>query len=453
MIRPRTLVFCCPRHAKASISKGKTGTLTSRPHRIPLRPLPPSPVPECTNTQVAPENPKAWRALVDFLETGNDNKALAEAISKCVEIAETKGNFGRSRPLRIRLSEVREASGDRRGSLAALKEFTSNSAAVSSTTAPAPSTAKNVSAAVKNAAAETLKAAERARDAENASMKERSTRLFMEINADLVPAPAPVAPRMPVQTRPRAAAASPPKPPAVKTVAEAAKIAAAASASGRKLSTWVKNVSKAKSMRTAEEIVALGDGGRLEELAEHCARLEEAGDPSARRRAAVAVANSIAASNEEGPWVEAQLREFLNDTGNPAAREGALLAIQAMCELANPGGEPYVVALLPLVLLANGAPAAPVRAAAADAGAALARSLNPHAVRLVLPAITKAVESDAWRIKAGALEVMATLAECSPAQVALALPEIVPVVSHQVTFLCYVQCYDDQWNTRDMEVS
>lgn len=381
---------------------------------------------------MAPENPKAWRALVDFLETGNDNKALAEAVSKCVEIAETKGNFGRSRPLRIRLSEVREAFGDRRGALAALKEFTSNSAAVASTTAPPPSTAKNVSAAVKNAAAETLKAAEAVRDAENAFMKERSTRLFMEINADLVPAPAPVAPPAPVQTRPRAAA-SPPKPPAVTTVAEAAKLAAAASATGPKLSTWIKNVSKAKSMRTAEEIRALGDGDRLAELAEKCACLEEAGDASARRRAAVAVANSIAASNDEAPWVEAQLREFLGDGGSPAAREGALLAIQALCELANGGGEPYVVALLPLVLLANGAQAAPVRAAAADAGAALARSLNPHAVRVVLPTITRAVESDAWRIKAGALEVMATLAECSPAQMALALPEIVPVVSHQVS--------------------
>ena len=151
-----------------------------------------------------------------------------------------------------------------------------------------------------------------------------------------------------------------------------------------------------------------------------------------RRRAAVAVAKFIASSNAEAPWVEAQLREFIAEGSAPAAREGALLAVHAICQVAGAGGEPYVVALLPLVLTANGAQAAPVRAAAADAGAAIARALNPHAVRVVLPTITKAVESNRWRIKAGALEVMAILAESSPAQVALGLPEIVPVVSHQV---------------------
>ncbi|CAM9911023.1 unnamed protein product [Ectocarpus sp. 6 AP-2014] len=316
-------------------------------------------------TKLAPDNPKAWRALADFLETGNDNKQLAEALSKCVDIAESKGNYGRSRPLRLRLSEVREAAGDRRGALAALKAFTSNPAAVSATTATTASAAngagsgpankKNASAAAKAAAEAATKAAEAVRDTENAAMKDRSTRLFMELNADLVPA-----------------------------------------------------------------------------LAEHCGCLGEAGDASTRRRAAVAVAKSIAASNAEAPWVEAQLREFLPEGNAPPAREGALLAIHAICELAGPGGEPYVVALLPLVLQANGAQAAQVRAAAADAGAAVARTLNPHAVRVALPMITEAVANDTWRIKAGALEVMAVMAESSPQQVALALPEIVPVVSHQV---------------------
>lgn len=381
--------------------------------------------------QVAPDNPKAWRALVDFLETGNDNKALAEALDRCIEIAESKGNFGRSRPLRIRLSEVREASGDRRGSLAALKEFTSNPAAVNSTTAPQISTDKSVSSAVKTAAAAVLKDAEAVRDSENATMKDRSTRLFMEINADLVPAAARAPPPAPVQV-PRAKAPVQPAKSAVTTVAAAAAAAAAANVAGPKLTAWVKNAVKNNGVPSAEALKAMADAERMEALAEHCSSLEENGDSSAKRKAAVAVAQFIAASNAEAPWVEAQLKDFLSDGSTPAAREGALLAIHAMCEVAGPGGEPYVVALLPLVLEANGAPSAPVRAAATDAGAAVARALNPHAVRVVLPVITKAVESEVWRIKAGALEVMAIMAESSPAQVALALPEIVPVVSHQV---------------------
>lgn len=377
---------------------------------------------------------------MDFLETGNDNSALAAAITKCVEIAESKGNFGRSRPLRIRLSEVLEVNGDRRAALAVLKEFTSNSTAMSATNLPANSSGdkKNNGAGAASAAAKAANAkkaaataeAEAVRDAENAVMKERSTRLFMEINADLVPAPAPVTPPAPVErTKPKPV--TPPKPVAT-TVAAAAAVAAAVAAAGPKLSSWIESAAKGKTL-SAEELTAMGDAERLEALSEHCARLEEPGNSAKRRQAAVAVAKSIAASGAEAPWVEAQLRELLGEGSSPAAREGALLTLQAMCEVAGAAGEPYAVALLPLVLRASGDQSAVVRTAAADAGAALARMLNPHALHLVLPVLTEAIEGSVWRIKAGALEVIATLAETSPAQVALALPEIVPVVSHQVS--------------------
>lgn len=386
---------------------------------------------------MAPDNPKAWRALVDFLETGNDNNALAAALLKCVEIAESKGNFGRSRPLRIRLSEVREAAGDKRAALAALKEFTSNPVAVAAVNLPAAAAdPKNKLAGAKAPALSAAIAAEEAvRDADNATMKQRSTNLFMDINADLVPdaAPAPApAPITPIRPKP---VASPPKPAAATTVAAVAKAAAEAAAAGPKLSSWIKAATNATGKAktpSVEEVAVMSDSERLEALEEYCTSLEETSDPLFRRSRAVAVAQSIAASGAEAPWLEARLRELLGEDGTSAAREGALLAIHALCEVAGAAGEPYGVSLLPLVLQSNGDQSAVVRTAAADAGAALARSLNPHAVRLVLPAITEAVESSTWRIKAGALEVMATLAECSPVQVALALPEIVPVVSHQV---------------------
>lgn len=399
----------------------------------------------CPCEQVAPENPKAWRALVDFLETGNDRRALADAIKKCINIAESKGNYGRSRPLRIRLSEVLEAAGDRRGALSALKEFTSNPAAMSATNLPqgasgdksppgggrhGPSAASKSANAAKLAAAKSE--AEATRDAENASLKERSTRLFMEINADLVPAPAPVPALRPIESS-RPKPPSPPPKPVATTVAAAAAIAAAAAAEGPKVSKWIRAASEVQAP-SAEDIVAMGDAERLETLAEHCACLEEPGNGAKRRRAAVAVAQSISASGAEAPWVEAQLRELLSGGGGSATREGALFAIQALCEISGAAGEPYVVDLLPLVLDAHGDQSPAVRGAALDAGAALARTLNPHALRLALPALTEAVGSDAWRIKAGALEVIATLAEHSPAQVALSLPEIVPVVSHQVSY-------------------
>lgn len=392
------------------------------------------------NTQVAPENPKVWRALVDFLETGNDNNALAAALLKWVQVAEAKGNFGRSRSLRIRLSEVREAIGDKRGALSALKEFTANSVAVSAINVPpaASGAAHNKPAAGAKAAVLTaaqkaaIGAGEALRDSENMIMKDRSTRLFMDINASLVPDAAPTPAPTPVrqQNKPKVAA-TPPKPPPPTTVAAAAKVAAAAAATGPKLTTWVK-AATTKSQPSAEAITAMSDAERMETLGQHCGVLEEAGEAVKRRRSAVAVALFIAASGAEAPWVHARLRELFGDGSTAMAREGALLATQALCEIGGATGEPYTVGLLPLVLRCNGDQSAVVRGAAAAAGAALARSINPHAVRLVLPAINEAIANSTWRIKAGALEVMATLAESSPVQVALALPEIVPVVSHQV---------------------
>lgn len=387
---------------------------------------------------------------MDFLETGNDNTALGAALLKWIEVAEAKGNFGRSRPLRIRLSEVREATGDKRGALAALKEFTKNPVAVSAVNLPpaaAAAAAGGKSKPTTGAKAPALTAAQKAavasaeatRDSENAAMKDRSTRLFMDINADLVPDAAPVPAPAPVrlQTKSKASAATPPKPvPA--TVAAAAKAAAEAAAKGPKLTPWIKTATELKNLPSAEEIATKSDAERMTLLETHCNVLEETTDAAKRRRSAVAVAKFLSAgTGAEAPWVDARLRELFGDGGAPAAREGALLAIHALCEIGGAIGEPYTVGLLPLILRANGDQSAAVRTAAAEAGAALARSINPHAVRLLLPSVHEAVESSTWRIKAGALEVMATLAESSPAQVALALPEIVPVVSHQVCVCVY----------------
>ncbi|CAM9522734.1 unnamed protein product [Choristocarpus tenellus] len=371
-------------------------------------------------TKLGPDNPKAWRSLVDLYEIGSDRAALIVALTRCVEIAESKNNYDRSRPLRLHLSEVQEKAGDTKGALATLKAFTSNPAAV-------------------------------AAGGENSAMKQRSTQLFMAMNASMVPPPPPPPPKAPTPapvsrgipaaadavkpqgawTSPKATAGAAAAAAKLPTVAASAAAFAAASLNESTLSGWVK-LAVGKQLQTKDQLQALGDEERLGVLSEHLSVLEETGTADARRVAAVAVSLFVTVSTVDAPWVVAQLTEFLDESGSTAAKEGALLTIQALCEVAGIGAEPHLVPLVPAVLAAHADTAAPVRAAAAWAAAALPRVLNCHGLRVVLSYVIDGVEVGEWRAKAAALDMTAALARQCPVQMASALPEIVPVVSHQV---------------------
>ncbi len=93
--------------------------------------------------------------------------------------------------------------------------------------------------------------------------------------------------------------------------------------------------------------------------------------------------------------------------------------------------EPYIVRLLPSLLDLSGQdsekPA--VREGAERVITGLVRGLNRYGLRIILPVLLDSVSSRNWRVKIVSLNAISLLAKHNPSQVALALPNIVPVTS------------------------
>ena len=127
------------------------------------------------------------------------------------------------------------------------------------------------------------------------------------------------------------------------------------------------------------------------------------------------------------------VKAAVEDKNNPEAREGALMAFELLNVRLGRLFEPYVVHVLPLLLVCFGDQNEHVRAATVSAARAVMGQLSGQGVKLVLPALMRGLEDSAWRTKQGSVQLLGAMSACAPKQLGACLPQIVPKLSETLT--------------------
>ena len=128
-------------------------------------------------------------------------------------------------------------------------------------------------------------------------------------------------------------------------------------------------------------------------------------------------------------------------------RQGAMFATETLATTLGRLFEPYITLVLPLLLTEFGDAVPDVREATQDAAKVIMSRLSGYGVKLILPTLLEGLEEKQWRTKKGSIELLGMMAYCSPRQLSLSLPIIIPRLtevltdSHaQVSSVLYVTC-------------
>jgi elongation factor 3 len=179
----------------------------------------------------------------------------------------------------------------------------------------------------------------------------------------------------------------------------------------------------------ATAVATAPGNGNTTKLSELSSQLGAEGDRAAVAQELATAAKTGGVTDLVSSGVFSSIGAALGDAKNANAREGGLLAIAALAGSVGRPAEPYLVPLLGQVLALLADKAGPVRAAAASAQASLEELLCPHGVAVVLPTLFEAMLAQKWQTNEGACKMLQAIANRAPSQVAVCMPEIVPVMT------------------------
>ena len=124
------------------------------------------------------------------------------------------------------------------------------------------------------------------------------------------------------------------------------------------------------------------------------------------------------------------LKGALENKKEQIGRQGALFAYELLSTLLGRVFEPFIIQIVPLLLLGFGDSSADVREACLDASKACFASLSSYGVKAILPTLLEGLEESQWRSKKGACDLLGAMAYLDPQQLALSLPDIIPPLTN-----------------------
>ena len=114
-------------------------------------------------------------------------------------------------------------------------------------------------------------------------------------------------------------------------------------------------------------------------------------------------------------------------------RQGAMFAYEILSTMLGRTFEPYVVEILPQLLVSFGDVSPLVRNACLDAAKTCFSSLSSFGVHRVLPRLLEGLSESQWRSKKGACELLGAMAYLDSEQLANSLPDIIPPLTAVLT--------------------
>lgn len=128
-----------------------------------------------------------------------------------------------------------------------------------------------------------------------------------------------------------------------------------------------------------------------------------------------------------------RLRNATEDKKRYEPRQGVMFAFETLSNTLGRLFEPYITYVLPLLLTQFGDTTADVREATQDAARVIMGNMSGYGVKLILPSLLEGLDEKQWRSKKGSIELLGMMAYCSPRQLSLSLPIVIPRLTGVLT--------------------